>query len=116
VARGLFKVVYDNVNARKIEVMLSTPAKELITSADGEVIGLIAEQDGKAIRIKARRGVISPVWIRKRRCHELQYFQAQPVYSVYLGNTGDGVKMAQKVGASLWHMWHFHGGYGFQIS
>ena len=31
----LFKVVYDNVNARMIEVMLSTPAKELITGKDG---------------------------------------------------------------------------------
>ncbi len=45
---------------------------------------------------------------------KLQYFEAQPVYPVYLGNAGDGIKMAQKVGATLWHMWHFHGGYGFK--
>ena len=32
-----------------------------------------------------------------------------------LGNTGDGIVMAQKVGAALWHMWLVHGGYGFQI-
>src|SRR5262245_66489941 len=54
----LFKVVYDNVNVRKIEVMLATPAKELITGVDGEILGLIAEQGGKEIRIKAKKGVI----------------------------------------------------------
>jgi hypothetical protein len=29
-------------------------------------------------------------------------------------NTGDGLRMAQKVGAALWHMWHYHGSYGFR--
>jgi succinate dehydrogenase/fumarate reductase flavoprotein subunit len=42
------------------------------------------------------------------------YFEAHPVYPVYLGNSGDGILMAQKAGAALWHMWHFHGGYGFK--
>src|ERR1043165_1358692 len=54
----LFKVVYDNVNMRKIEVMLSTPAKELITGTAGEVIGLKAEHDGREIAIKAPKGAI----------------------------------------------------------
>jgi succinate dehydrogenase/fumarate reductase flavoprotein subunit len=30
------------------------------------------------------------------------------------GNTGDGIRMAQAAGAGLWHMWHFHGSYGFR--
>src|SRR5918996_6331441 len=51
----LFKVVYDNVNARNIDAMLATPAKELITSADGEVLGLIAEHKGKELTIKAKK-------------------------------------------------------------
>ena len=29
------------------------------------------------------------------------------------GNTGDGIHMAQELGADLWHMWHFHGCYAF---
>jgi succinate dehydrogenase/fumarate reductase flavoprotein subunit len=111
----LFKVVYDNVNVRKIEVMLSTPAKQLITGADGEIIGLAAEHEGKPINIKAKKGVILACGgFENDEAMKLQYFQAQPVYPVYLGNTGDGIKMAQKVGAALWHMWHFHGGYGFK--
>jgi succinate dehydrogenase/fumarate reductase flavoprotein subunit len=67
----LFKVVYDNVNARKIEVMLATPAKELLMSPDGEVIGLIAESDGNPMRIKAKKRRDSRLRrLRERRCHE----------------------------------------------
>jgi len=29
-------------------------------------------------------------------------------------NTGDGIRMAQDLGAALWHMWHIHGAYGFR--
>jgi succinate dehydrogenase/fumarate reductase flavoprotein subunit len=112
----LFKVVYDNVNARRIEVMLSTPARQLITSPDGEVLGLAAEQSGRDIHIKARKGVILACGgYENDNAMKLQYFEAQPVYPVYLGNTGDGIRMAQKAGAALWHMWHFHGGYGFKF-
>src|SRR5207244_9936524 len=46
----LFKVVYDNVKARNIDVMLSTPAKQLIIGQDGEVLGLTAEHNGKSIK------------------------------------------------------------------
>ena len=31
-----------------------------------------------------------------------------------MGNTGDGILMAQAVGAALWRMWHYHGVYGFK--
>jgi succinate dehydrogenase/fumarate reductase flavoprotein subunit len=54
----LFKMVYDNVARRNIEVMLSTPAKQLITDGDGQVLGLCADQNGHEINIKARKGVI----------------------------------------------------------
>ncbi|MFC2056751.1 FAD-binding protein, partial [Chloroflexota bacterium] len=33
----------------------------------------------------------------------------------HTSNTGDGIRMAQKVGAGLWHMWHIHGSYGFRF-
>ena len=111
----LFKVILDNVNLRKIPVLYSIPVHSLATGSDGEVLGVAAEVDGKVINIKARRGVILACGgFENDEAMKLQYFQAQPVYPVYLGNTGDGIKMAQKVGAALWHMWHFHGGYGFK--
>ena len=44
-----------------------------------------------------------------------QYWQEKPVLNAaYMGNTGDGIVMAQEVGAALWHMWHYHGVYGFK--
>ena len=111
----LFKIVVDNMELRKIDVLLSTPAKRLITNLEGEVLGVEAERNGKAITIKARKGVILACGgFENNEMMKLQYFEAQPVYPVYLGNTGDGILMAQKVGAALWHMWHFHGGYGFK--
>ncbi len=113
----LFKMVMDNVELRKIEVMLSTPVQRLITRSDGEVLGVASQNNGKEIKIKARKGVILACGgFENDEAMKLQYFEAQPVYPVYLGNTGDGIKMAQKAGAALWHMWHFHGGYGFKYS
>jgi succinate dehydrogenase/fumarate reductase flavoprotein subunit len=111
-----FKLLLDNVNARDINVSLSTSALRLITSATGEVCGAWAQRaDGRGA-IKARHGVVlacggfeaSPEMQR-------QYWQIGPVMSAaFRGNTGDGIRMALDVGADLWHMWHFHGSYGFQ--
>ena len=113
----LMKVVMDNVDSRRIEVMLETPARKLVTDCSGAVIGVIAENTQRTFTIKARRGVILACggfehndWLK------LQYLDAQPFYSVApLGNTGDGIIMAQEVGAALWHMWHVHGSYGFKF-
>jgi succinate dehydrogenase/fumarate reductase flavoprotein subunit len=45
----------------------------------------------------------------------MQYWQEKPILNAaYIGNTGDGIRMAQDVGAALWHMWHYHGVYGFK--
>jgi succinate dehydrogenase/fumarate reductase flavoprotein subunit len=112
----LFRVVYDNVRARNIEILLSSPAKQLILGSDGEVLGVSAERDGGTFNIKATKSVILACGgYENDDDMKLQYFEAQPVYPIYLGNTGDGIKMAQKAGAALWHMWHFHGGYGFKF-
>jgi succinate dehydrogenase/fumarate reductase flavoprotein subunit len=44
-----------------------------------------------------------------------QFWPLKPVLSAAVrANTGDGLRMAQGAGASLWHMWHYHGSYGFR--
>ncbi|MEE9550910.1 MAG: FAD-binding protein, partial [Candidatus Binatia bacterium] len=94
----------------------ATPVTRLITNSDGHVAGVSALKDGREIRIKARRGVVLACGGFENNSEmKLQYFELQPVYPVYLGNTGDGILMAQKIGATLWHMWHFHGSYGFKF-
>lgn len=112
----LMKVFEDNIVKRGIKVFLSTPVQELTVGANGRVTGAVIERDGAVVRVKARKAVILACggfehdpWLR------LQYFEGTPYYSMApLGNTGDGIRMAQQVGATFWHMWHAHGSYGFK--
>lgn len=112
----LFKVVLDNVEARpRIKVHVSTPAARLIRDSEHGIVGLYAQQNGRQVAIKARRGVIlASGGFENNDEMKRNYFEAMPVYTLFGGNTGDGIRMAQDVGADLWHMWHFHGSYGFK--
>jgi succinate dehydrogenase/fumarate reductase flavoprotein subunit len=91
---------------RKIPVMLETPAQELVTNASGEVIGVIAKSKGKPIAIRAKRAVILTTGGYEFNARDLKNFvKGYPIYALGSpGNTGDGIRMAQKVGAGLWHM------------
>jgi succinate dehydrogenase/fumarate reductase flavoprotein subunit len=112
----LFKVIEDNIRLRRIRVMLSTPARRLLTGKGGEIRGVLAEGHGRPIAIKARRSVVLACGgFEANADMQRQYWQEKPVLNAaYMGNTGDGILMAQKVGAALWHMWHYHGVYGFK--
>jgi succinate dehydrogenase/fumarate reductase flavoprotein subunit len=112
----LFKVLEDNIRARALRVMLATPARRLITRDDGEIRGLTADRDGRPIAIAARRAVVLACGgFEANPEMQRQFWQEKPVLNAaYMGNTGDGIVMAQAVGAALWHMWHYHGVYGFR--
>jgi succinate dehydrogenase/fumarate reductase flavoprotein subunit len=112
----LFKVLEDNVRSRSLRVMLATPARRLITGEDGEIRGVSAEHAGEPIAIKARRAVVLACGgFEANADMQRQFWQEKPVLNAaYMGNTGDGILMAQQVGAALWHMWHYHGVYGFK--
>ncbi|GAB4068549.1 FAD-dependent oxidoreductase [Ancylobacter sonchi] len=111
-----FKVLLDNVLARNIPVHTGAPVRSLIT-ADGEVIGVWAEIEGRKVAVRANRAVVlASGGFEFNEKLKREYFEALPVYAMgNPGNTGDGILMAQKVGAALWHMWHFHGSYGFKF-
>ena len=91
---------------RKIEIMVKTPAKRLVANCEGEVIGVIAESQGKEIAIKAKRAVVLTTGGYEFDRSTLQNsVKGFPIYALgNPGNTGDGIRMAQKVGAGLWHM------------
>lgn len=113
----LFKVIEDNIHARDgIRIWLAAPAIRLITDKDGTVLGLTAHRDGRDITVRARRGVILACGgFEANPEMQMQYWQEMPVLNAaFMGNTGDGILMAQDVGAQLWHMWHYHGVYGFK--
>lgn len=112
----LFKVIEDNIKSRGVRVKLSTPAKRLIQGDDHEILGVQAEYDGQPVNIKARRAVVLACGgFEANPDMQKQFWQEKPVLNAaYMGNTGDGIHMAQDVGAALWHMWHYHGVYGFK--
>lgn len=114
---NLTKVLEDNINKRNVGIMMSCPAQELITNDSNEVVGVKAFYQGKEICIKARQAVIIATGgFESNENMKLQFFEAKPIYSMGPPcNTGDGIVMAQKVGAALWHMWHYHGSYGFKF-
>jgi len=112
----LFHVVERAVTSRTIDVRFSSPAKRLIQDADGRVTGLIVDGPYGEMSVAARRGVILATGgFEGDDAMKMQYWQGKPVASqAYQGNTGDGIRMAQAVGADLWHMWHYHGTYGMR--
>jgi succinate dehydrogenase/fumarate reductase flavoprotein subunit len=115
----LFKVVHDNVVKRGIEVRLATPALRLIPDPlTREVRGVTVRSGGTERRIGARRGVVLACGgFEANAAMKAQFLEGYPIYNAAAGtNTGDGIRMAQDLGADLWHMWHVHGAYGFRHS
>lgn len=85
-----------------IDYRTETPALDLITDEAGSVVGVVT--DGS--RIKANKGVILACGGFENDPEMLECFlQSGSAKSgaSYL-NTGDGIKMAMKLGAKLWHM------------
>lgn len=112
----LFRIVQENIAARGIEVRLNTPARELVRENDQGVTGVVLDTNGTPYHCHARGGVVLACGgFEGDEAMKLQYWQEKPVASAaYSGNTGDGIRMAQAVGADLWHMWHYHGSYGLK--
>jgi succinate dehydrogenase/fumarate reductase flavoprotein subunit len=112
----LFKVIEDNIATRGVRVRLATSARRLIQGYDREILGVHAENEDKHINIKARRAVVLACGgFEADPSMQEQFWQEKPVLNAaFMGNTGDGIRMAQDVGAALWHMWHYHGVYGFK--
>lgn len=108
---AVWRLLSTNLERRGIKVMTNTPAKELITDEKGMVIGVVAESQGKQILIKAKKAVI--LCCGGFECNNAMKESYLPIAPTYYignpGNTGDGITMAQKVGAALWHMYNFEG-------
>ena len=112
----MFKVLQDNIAKRGIETRLGVAAQRLITDKDGAVAGIWLDDGNGPRAVGARKGVILACGGFEHAPEmQRQYWQINPVYSAaFVGNTGDGIRMTTDLGADLWHMWHFHGTYGFR--
>ncbi len=99
----------DGFEAAGGEILTEAPVRRLIVEeTDGvrSVVGVEAEHAGKTLRVRARRGVHLAAggfeWDMEMKRH---YLRGPTPYSLGAGgNEGDGVRMAQAVGADLRNM------------
>src|SRR5690606_14190205 len=90
---------------RGVETRLETPARELVTDDNGDVIGVVVENGGRRIRIGTRKGVVlacggyewNPALVRGNLGYDV--YPLSPG-----GNTGDGLVMSMQVRAELGNM------------
>jgi succinate dehydrogenase/fumarate reductase flavoprotein subunit len=103
----LFSVLARAVHERGIEVLLDAPAQELVQDPTTRAItGVVATVRGAPLRARARRGVVLATGGFEANPEMVRDYLRMPA-SVPWGTpaaTGDGHKMAQRVGADLWHM------------
>jgi len=103
----LWKLLLDNVVKRGINIMYSTPATDLIQNGNTkEILGVVAKSGGSTINIKANKAVVLACGSYEFDFDMQKWFlPLQPLYGEGTpANTGDGIKMAQKAGAGIWHM------------
>lgn len=102
---GYWQAIEKAVFDRDIQVVFETPATRLIQDESGAVVGVAAEQAGKEVTVKARKGVILACGGFEFDFEmQKQFYMANPCrFNGNPDNTGDGIKMAQEIGADLWH-------------
>ena len=111
--QGLKQNVTDRVDA--IDVWYSSPVKSLIQDpVTKTVVGVTVERDGKEMNIRALNGVCICTGGFECNKEMVQHYLNVINYAPRGGqfNTGDGIKMAQAVGADLWHMDCYEGLFG----
>lgn len=104
---ALWKALDGQVKQRGIEVMFGTPAIRLVQNTETkEILGVVAKNGDTELNIKARKAVvICTGGFEYDEKKKLNFLRAYPVHFYgWKYNTGDGIDMAQQVGAGLWHM------------
>ena len=105
---GLHRFLTSNVAQRGIRILFDAPAQRLIANDDGEVVGVrVLEGEARVPKdIRVRRAVILTTGgFSFDETMKLNYLKIYPAYFAGTpANTGDGIRMAQDLGADLWHM------------
>ncbi|OUS91354.1 FAD-dependent oxidoreductase [Rhodococcus sp. NCIMB 12038] len=96
-------------------LLLGCAARSLSTDANGAVIGVVAERNGQRTELVASAGVVLASGGFSRGVDLLQTFAPAQLKAIPyggLGNTGDGLKMAWRLGAGMADMGYITGTYG----
>lgn len=106
--KNLRQQVVDRINS--ITVWFNSPAEHLIQDPNTRtIIGVQIERHHTLLNIRALNGVVMAMGGFENNKEAIQnYLNAN--YLVPLGtlfNKGDGIRMAQEVGADLWHMGNY---------
>jgi len=114
--RDLWSLLANNVGRRQIPILFNTPAKRLLRDQDGAINGLLAHGDQGEILINARKAVILTCGGYERDPDMQLQFLGQRYCSLGAAeHTGDGIRMAADVGASMWHMNAVAAGFGYRV-
>ena len=113
----LWNFLSNAVRERGIEVLLATPARELVQDATGAVVGVEAERGGRPLRIAARRGVVLATGGFENNPEMARDHLGLPDVIPWgsPAGTGDGHRMALRAGADLWHMNNFFPAFGIRV-
>ncbi|MHC8320442.1 FAD-binding protein [Pseudomonas sp. GB2N2] len=87
-----------------LPIWTDTPVTDLVVE-DGRVVGVLAQRDGKSVRIQAREGVLINVGGFSRNEAMRKQYQPQPSSAGWtnanLGDTGEIIQAAMKQGAAV---------------
>lgn len=114
--RDLWELLARNVEARGIPVLFDSPATRLTRDGDGAVNGLVTRRGEEEIVIRTRKAVVLTCGGYEWDPDMQLQFLGQRYWSLGAsGHTGDGIRMAADVGASLWHMNAVAAGFGYRV-
>jgi succinate dehydrogenase/fumarate reductase flavoprotein subunit len=101
------------VKQRPIRILYETPGKALVQhDLSKEVLGVRAVHGDRTLAVKARKGVVLTCGGFENNQEMIRNYLPGVPYCYTSGspfNEGDGITMAQAVGADLWHMNNYAG-------
>lgn len=90
---------------RGIPVWLETAAREVVEDESGRVVGIVAERDGRVVRIGARKGVVLAAGGFENDQQMREKFLPSPTSAEWScgnpANTGDAIRMGTDIGVRL---------------
>jgi len=102
---SLWNLLSENLERRHIPIHHHAAAKKIVRSG-GEIVGVVIEKNNKSLNIRAKRGVVLATGgFEYNENFKREFLAGYPIFAYgNPGNTGDGIKLAQELGADLWHM------------
>jgi fumarate reductase flavoprotein subunit len=101
------RILQEAAEKKRAKILFRTRVTELLTDQDKRVIGVCAQSEGQALRVKARKGVVLATGgfgFDTKRMAAIDPRLATIKVVVSPGHTGDGHRMAETLGASFRHM------------